>query len=653
MEEISPTNLSLRVHLGHEVVQATFPSDYLPGPEDLLSAVHVKEEPEEDAERPKRRIGIIGAGTAGLCAGLILQKLGYDFDILEASPCDEPNRLPGIGGRVFTYKFSDADWDYYDVGAMRFPYIQGMYPTFDLIHYVGLQDKLAPYIFKSKNTTVNYNDIPYRPDPTISQTTDIFEVGVKAGGTVPEVIATQDAGDFMANNIYKEYVNAFKKGFTAGWKCLKPWDVYSVRAYLATSKSPIPKEPLLNLQAAITWLETNNFGTNMFNDSFVEAVMDYLEFGAKNPHIDPTPLHDGIIPPLPEPSKPANSQGYWPPTPGNWYLLLGGTQSLPEAMFAKIDHSVNRVLPGHRVTGITYNHPALGKRPNMTVSIDGKPPRTYSHVISTISLGCLQTVDLKHAYLSYEQKAAIRTCNYCDSTKVGIKFKSRWWETDVNPAGPVRGGQSYTDRPTRTVVYPSYGIDSGGKAVMIASYNWCQDASRFGSLIKGHDSLEEKQLIDIILRDIAVLHGVEYEWLKEKQYEDHFAWNWNQYEYTRGAFAFFGPGQFTEQFPFVSRPAGKGFLHFAGEATSVHHAWIAGALASAWRAVAEILMVDKHFKNPEEAIKYMNTHLWKQEKLMRQPEEVDMELYAKQLVLGMNPDPNFETQSQIKSRAVG
>lgn len=40
----------------------------------------------------------------------------------------------------------------------------------------------------------------------------------------------------------------------------------------------------------------------------------------------------------------------------------------------------------------------------------------------------------------------------------------------------------------------------------------------------------------------------------------------------------------------LTNPAANGRLHFAGEALSVRHAWVEGALDSAWRAVAELLL---------------------------------------------------------------
>ena len=39
----------------------------------------------------------------------------------------------------------------------------------------------------------------------------------------------------------------------------------------------------------------------------------------------------------------------------------------------------------------------------------------------------------------------------------------------------------------------------------------------------------------------------------------------------------------------MNAPAADGLLHFAGEALSARHAWVEGALDSAWRAVNEML----------------------------------------------------------------
>jgi protoporphyrinogen oxidase len=74
------------------------------------------------------KVGIIGAGVAGLFTAMIfdhlkdLVGLDVDYQILEA------NGEERIGGRLYSYYFPKIDnqpdigpHDYYDVGAMRFP----------------------------------------------------------------------------------------------------------------------------------------------------------------------------------------------------------------------------------------------------------------------------------------------------------------------------------------------------------------------------------------------------------------------------------------------------------------------------------------------------------------------------------------------------
>jgi NADPH-dependent 2,4-dienoyl-CoA reductase/sulfur reductase-like enzyme len=49
------------------------------------------------------KVGIIGAGAAGLYAAMLLDSLGIDYDIHEGSD--------RIGGRIFTYRFDQEAWD--------------------------------------------------------------------------------------------------------------------------------------------------------------------------------------------------------------------------------------------------------------------------------------------------------------------------------------------------------------------------------------------------------------------------------------------------------------------------------------------------------------------------------------------------------------
>lgn len=68
------------------------------------------------------KVGIVGAGCAGLFAGLIfdhlneqIDDLNISYEVLEAAPRSR------VGGRLHTYRFSEDSYDYFDCGAMRFP----------------------------------------------------------------------------------------------------------------------------------------------------------------------------------------------------------------------------------------------------------------------------------------------------------------------------------------------------------------------------------------------------------------------------------------------------------------------------------------------------------------------------------------------------
>jgi hypothetical protein len=60
------------------------------------------------------KVGIIGAGAGGLYTAILLESLGIDYDIIEASD--------RVGGRIFTHRFNETAWsrstpqdpDYYD-----------------------------------------------------------------------------------------------------------------------------------------------------------------------------------------------------------------------------------------------------------------------------------------------------------------------------------------------------------------------------------------------------------------------------------------------------------------------------------------------------------------------------------------------------------
>ncbi|CCL98847.1 uncharacterized protein FIBRA_00853 [Fibroporia radiculosa] len=526
-------------------------------------------------------VGIIGAGAAGLYAAMILESFkeyGYHYEILEAEPNDGHT-----GGRLWTHKFSASENDYYDRGAMRFPDIPFMKRVFDLFDLLEIshsdpkQDRLIPYVMSNPNNMLFYNNIRMTVEQynqTASAVPDPFNMGLKAR---PETILATALGRFK---------DELKTNFATGWEKMMNYDEFSTRDYIYFELNT-PKH-LCYTDKVITNLETMESATNLYDCALSESVMDSLDFDWNDDQ--------------------------------KWFCVQGGAEVISQRMATRIRYdSIHR---GKRVTTIApASSPGSIIPPtSMHVTVAGEStPRTYSHVIATMPLSCLALVDTTQCNLSWDVQTAIRVLHYDASVKVAIKFTKRWWEA---PPFNNMGGVSSTDRPTRVVIYPSYGM-GGTDATIIVSYTWAQDAMRFGALAHGKNSESEKILLEVILKDLADIHGhyLTADSLRD-MVVDHEVWSWYNHENSAGAFALFGPGQFSNLYPELTKPP-AGLLHFAGEASSVHHAWVLGALNSAYRSIHEILVAEGR----DDLVKIL------QEK-WGLVDEVDDPLVKKQVALG-------------------
>ena len=59
---------------------------------------------------------------------------------------------------------------------------------------------------------------------------------------------------------------------------------------------------------------------------------------------------------------------------------------------------------------------------------------------------------------------------------------------------------------------------------MIVAYDGMHDSQRLGSLMKGKDSPEEGDLLDLVMRDLAAVHEVDVEMLWD-EFEDYYPWD--------------------------------------------------------------------------------------------------------------------------------
>ncbi|KAI9757248.1 MAG: hypothetical protein M1835_000663 [Candelina submexicana] len=474
-------------------------------------------------------------------------------EILEAS-----NRT---GGRIWTYYFNETAWnssspgepayyDYYDVGAMRIPGMQYMdrvngSENNSLINFINSkvsgQDTLQriPYIFATNNTYLLYNGVLRQIQAP--STGDPFKVNISNTGTVPGQFAALSPSKVWSG-VLKELTDALSSDFGAGFDKLMELDSVSVRESLIKKNYT---------DAEIDWLETMEDATGHYDLALSQMAQEQWIFTQ-------APLD-------------------------SWVTVEGGFSRIINGMVKSIK---NPISLNKRVTKISPS-PQPGDSESLAVQTDDNSTYIYDHVINTTPLGAMQVIDMDSLDLEYGKKLAIRKLSYDPAGKSGMKFKTRWWE---NLPQSFKGGQTFTDLPIRRCVYPSYGVNTTGAAgTMIASYTWGQDSSRQGAYL--NTPTARAHLIEITLRDLALMNNVSLSFLQD-QYLDSHAFSWYDSEYSVGAFAKFSPGLFSSLLPALLAPAADVRLHFAGEALSSGHAWIIGALNSAYRSVAEILAVE-------------------------------------------------------------
>lgn len=282
------------------------------------------------------------------------------------------------------------------------------------------QVKTIPYNYDSKNTFFRYNDISQHSGAPL--TGDPFRIGKSKGGALPDDFATRHPGEVWIS-VISDFLSLLHSSVSKGHQMLMGHDSVSVRAYM---------QRLGYKDDEITWLETFGDATGHYDASLVETVIEEWIFSAVPPSM--------------------------------WVAVEGGFSRVVNGMLKVIKAPVQL---SQRVTRIDIG--AGGRLAVTTKSrANAERVRMYDHVIGTTALGPLQDMDLDGLNLSYEKKLALRKLNYDPAAKIGIKFKTRWWE---KLPLPIVGGRSQSDLPIRNCVFPSYGIDTpNAAAAMIASY---------------------------------------------------------------------------------------------------------------------------------------------------------------------------------------
>ncbi|ANH94881.1 flavin-binding oxidoreductase [Streptomyces sp. SAT1] len=152
---------------------------------------------------------------------------------------------------------------------------------------------------------------------------------------------------------------------------------------------------------------------------------------------------------------------------------------------------------------------------------------------------------------------------------------ARWAGRDQPEAAHIVGGGSVSDNSNRFMINPSHPVPGSKGGVVLASYSWADDASRW-------DSFEDEARYPFALRGLQQVYGQRLEVFYTGAGRTQ---SWLRDPYAYGEASVLLPGQHTELLGHIRAPEGP--LRFAGDHTSVKPSWIEGAVESGVRAALE------------------------------------------------------------------
>ncbi|MBC8106608.1 MAG: flavin monoamine oxidase family protein [Anaerolineae bacterium] len=371
-----------------------------------------------------RRVLILGAGLAGLCAAYELQKIGYDCQILEART--------RAGGRAHTIRRGTTEiesdgrsqtctfdeGEYFNCGATRIPQ---QHCTLDYCRELG--------VAVEQWGNLNESAFLYREDggALSHKRVRLHEARADMYGYVAELLAKAIGQKDLDQRLSAD-------------------DKQQLLHYLAVEGG---------LSADMLYHGSNRRGYSSWPGAF-----DRLGKGD-----EPFPI-SAII-----------QSGFGTMFSFNWgieqqsimFQIVGGTDRLPRAFADRVRDSIEL---GARVTEIRQTP---GSVEVAYIDRIGRAQEASAEFcICTIPLPVLKSIT---ADFVDRTKRAIAAVEYESAVKVGLQFKRRFWEEDDR----IFAGISRTDQCISQIMYPSHGF-LGKKGVLIGCYNFSEQSEEMGRL---------------------------------------------------------------------------------------------------------------------------------------------------------------------------
>lgn len=541
------------------------------------------------ADKPKDVL-IIGAGMAGMVAASLLKQAGHNVTIVESNT--------RVGGRIKTFrnskdkKYFEDDNVYGEAGAMRIPTIHQMVRKY--IDKLGLKIEPFYYVSVDKEQAIAYQAGYSKLEPEITRNS-LFYVNRK------RVVQNQyirkdddkvDVNELLDFNLESDenkradqlmaalidpLKDFIKEDPKKNWPLLiERYGEYSMRRFLKENSKY--SENAIEMIGVMQNLESRM--AYDFIQSFIEQniIKDTTKF----------------------------------------YEIVGGSDLLPNAFFKAHNLEENTYFDC-RMTKMMLINNKVKIEVDIEVQRDSQfyedagfkalntpvSDLEFDEVIVTIPFSALRHVYVTPQFKQHKRKA-IRELHYDSATKILLEFREKWWqEAPYN----IVGGGTITDFSNRFTYYPSNDLGSNGHGVVLASYCWSDEASRWDSMddddryfyalknlaiMHSDDKREQQRIIDLAVISSSIKNRKE----NGGKLIGGATQSWMRDPYAYGEAAIFNPGQLHLLQRDIISTEWDGKAHFAGEHTSLKHAWIEGAIESGIRTALEVNENIGNLNNP-------------------------------------------------------